>query len=135
MRRTLEDCFHRPCFHHAAAVQNRHPVAGFGDDPEIVGDQDDAHRQLATQAKQQFQNLVLYRDVERSRRLIGQKQFRTGSKRNAEHRALPHATREFVRIARQTPPCVGNADQVQQLDSARARERGRANRGAPQGFR
>ena len=65
--------------------------------PKIVRDQDHAHRQFVAQAQQQLQDLVLYRDVERRRRFIGQQQLRPAGKRDGEHRALPHAAGELVR--------------------------------------
>ena len=47
--------------------------------------------------------------------------FGPPAERNGEHRALPHAAGELVRVAREAPPCVGNADNVQQFDGARTR--------------
>ena len=53
---------------------------------------------LALQLEQQRQDLVLDRDVERGRRLVGQHQLRRAGHRHGDHRALQHAAGPLMRI-------------------------------------
>ena len=54
--------------------------------------------ELVAQPQQQLQDLVLDGDVERGGRLVGQQQLRARGERDGDHRALPHAAGELVRI-------------------------------------
>ena len=82
----------------APGIHHRDAVADFGDDAEIVGDEQDAHAALALQALQQVEDLGLDGDVERRRRLVGDQQRRVAGQRHGDHGALAHAARQFVRI-------------------------------------
>ncbi len=102
-------------FDDPAGIHDSHPVAGGGDDAEVVGDQHDAHRQAVAQIEQQFQDLVLDRHVERCRRLVGQQQFWRTGERDGDHRPLAHAAGELMRIFVQPPFRVGDTDDGHQL--------------------
>ena len=52
------------------------PVAVFGHDAEVVGDQHDAHAELGADVGDQFEHLRLDRHVERGGRLVGDQQLR-----------------------------------------------------------
>ena len=75
------------------------------------------------QPQQQLQDLVLDGDVERRGRLVGQQQLRPAGQRDRDHRALPHAAGELVRIVVEPPLRVRDADLVQQLDRRAPRRR------------
>ena len=69
------------------------------------------------QPSQQLDDLCLYRDVERRRRLIGDQQLRLIRHGHGDHRPLPHAARQFVRILQRSPLWVWNGDKLQHVDS------------------
>ena len=70
----------------------------------------------STRREEQLQDLILDRDVEGRRRLVGQKQLRLRRQRDGDHRALAHPAREFVRIVSESRRRRRNADEVQKLD-------------------
>ena len=98
MLRRLEDLPHRAAFDDAACIHHRHAVAHASDDAEIMGDEQDRHAGLGLQALKQFQVLKLDRDVERSRRLIGDQHPWLAADGDGAHHALLHATAQLVRI-------------------------------------
>ena len=71
------------------------------------------------QLAQQDQHLDLHRGVERGGRLVGEQQARAAGQRDRDHRALPQAARQLVRIGLQAALRRGNLDQLQQLQRAR----------------
>ena len=117
--RPLEDLRDRPGLGNAAGIHHRQPVAGLRDDAEIVRDQHDAHVEVAPQPQDQLQDLVLDGDVERGGGLVRQQELRLGRQGDGDHRALPHAAGELVRIILDARLGRRNADQVQQLDRPR----------------
>jgi hypothetical protein len=54
-----------------AGIENDHVVAEFGDQAEVVGDEEDRALELPPQLAQQVDDLRLQRDVERGRGLVG----------------------------------------------------------------
>ena len=69
-------------------IHHRHPVAGPGDDAEIMGDEDDAHGELVAQVEDQLEDLVLDRHVERRGRLVGEEQLGVAGERDGDHHPL-----------------------------------------------
>ena len=84
-------------------VHDRDLVAGLGDHPEVVRDEDDRHPGLVLELRQQGQDLVLDRDVERGRRLVGEQQLGSHGDRDRDHHPLAHAAAELVRVRAQPP--------------------------------
>ena len=70
------------------------------------------------QIPQQLQNLGLDRDVERGRRFVGDDERRTARERDGNHRALPQATGELVRIVARAARRIGHADGLEQANGA-----------------
>jgi hypothetical protein len=91
------------------------------DDPEVVGDQQHAHRPLGLQAAQQFENLRLDGHVERRRRLIGDQQARIAGQRDGDHHPLLHAAGQLEGILAEAAFRVGDADRRQQFERPFAR--------------
>ena len=85
-------------------------------DAQIVGDEQHAHAELALQVADEVENLRLDGDVERGRRLVGDQQSRLAGQRHRDHRALPHAAREPVRVFMGALGGIGNADQFERFD-------------------
>ncbi len=77
MGRPPEHLGNRADLHDAPGIDHGHAVAGLRHDDEIVRDEHDAHAELAAQAQQQLQDLVLDGDVERRRRLVGEEKLGT----------------------------------------------------------
>ena len=107
-------------FHLAPGVLHDDAIGRFGDQPQVVRDQHQAHAGVALQAQQQVDNLRLDRHVQRRRRLVGNQQAWPARQRHRDHDALAHAARELVRKRRRAPRRVGNTDFVQQLNRTRA---------------
>ncbi len=89
---------HRRVLDHRAAIHHEDLVGGLGDQPEIVGDEDERHAGLLDELDQEVEDLRLDRDVERRRRLIGNEQIGPAGERHGDHRALALATRKLMRI-------------------------------------
>ena len=115
----VEDLVERPFLDHPAGVHHQHPVGDLGDDAEVVGDQDRGQAALAVELLEQAQDLRLDRHVERGGRLVGDQHFRLQRQRHRDHRPLPHAAGEFVRVVVDPALGVGDADRVEQLDRPR----------------
>ena len=93
------------------------------DHAEIVRDDDQRDVEPARQILHQLEDLRLDGDVERGGRLVGDDQLRIAGKPDGDHHALAHAAGELMRILLEPALAVGDADQPQQLERARARLR------------
>ena len=102
-------------------MHDQHPVGDLGDDAEVVGDQDRRQAALAVEPLEQGEDLRLHGDVERRRRLVGDQHLGLQRERHRDHRPLPHAAGELVRVVVDPPRRVGDADRVEQLDRPLAR--------------
>ena len=91
------------------------------DHAEIVRDDDQRDVELARQILHQLEDLRLDGDVERGGRLVGDDELRIAGEPDRDHHALAHAAGELVRILLEPALGVGDADQLQQLERARAR--------------
>ena len=100
----------------AACVHDDHAVAELCDEAEIVRDQDRGGMRLLLRRLEHLDHLSLDRHVERRRRLVGDQELRLVRDRHRDHRALPHAARELVRVLRVAPRRVRDADELEQLD-------------------
>ena len=86
-----------------AGVHQRDPMRDFADDAEIVRDQQHRHPLRLLQFDQQLENLLLDRDVERGRGLVGDQHVGLGRERDRDHHALLLAAGELERIAVDAP--------------------------------
>ncbi len=121
---------HRAALDDAAGIHDRDAVGDLGSDAEIVRHEDHAHAQLALQPPQQDQHLHLHGRVERRRRLVGEQQARLARQRHRDHRALPQAARQFVRVGVEPALRGRDAHEVEQLQRPGARrQRGRPRYG------
>ena len=120
MLRPAEEFLAAGHFDQFAGVHDADAVRHFGDDAEIVGDQQHAHAALALQLRQQVENLRLDGDVERRRRLVGDQQVGLAGQRDGDHHALLHAAGKLEGIFVEPPLGVGDADLAQQFQHALA---------------
>ncbi len=72
--RPAEDIVERAAFHDLAAIHHDDFLGDIGDHPEIVGDQQHGHSELALQLDEQLQDLRLNRYIECGRRLVRDQQ-------------------------------------------------------------
>ena len=128
MRRAVEQLGGRGLLDLAARIHHDHAAAGLGHDAEIVRDQDHGGAGALLQLQHQVEDLRLDGHVERGGRLVGDQQRRIAGERGRDHHALAHAAGELVRIVVEPALGVGNLDQPQHLDGARARLRARSRR-------
>ena len=88
------------------------PVGHFGDDAEIVGDEDERRSEPLLQVRDQAEDLRLDGDVERRRRLVGDEDPRLAGERQRDHRPLAHAAGQLVRILLCAPLRIGHVHQA-----------------------
>ena len=69
-----------------------------GDHPEVVRHQDDSHAELCAQVVDELEDVALDGHVQRGGRLVGDQQPRLAGQRGGDHRPLPHAARQLVRV-------------------------------------
>ncbi len=96
--RAREQLFDRRLFDDAARVHDGDAVGDFGDDAEVVRDEEHGEVARPPQLVDQLKNLRLNGHVERGRRLVGDEQPRVARERHRDHHALPHPARELVRV-------------------------------------
>ena len=70
----VEDVVDGAALDDAAGVHDGDFIAGFGNDAEVVGDEDDAHVQFLLQREEEFEDLGLDGDVESGGGLVGDEQ-------------------------------------------------------------
>ena len=121
MLRAGEQFVDRRALDDLAGIHHRDLVADFGDDAEIVGDQDDRGAAGRLQFAHQVEDLRLQGDVERGGRLVRDQELGIAGQRHRDHDALAHAAGELVRIVVDAPFRRGDVDAAQQLDGALAR--------------
>ena len=102
-----------------AGIHHRDAVAEFGNDPEIVSDEEDGHAEFAPQAVEQVEDLRLDGHVEGGRRLVGNEKLRVAGKRDRDHHALALSARHLVRVAVERLCGRGDADEIEELDRPR----------------
>ena len=74
-------------------------VSGFGDNGQIMGDQQQGHSVFVDQIAQQAQDLSLRRHIQRCRRLIGNQQAGAQSYGHRDANTLTLTARQFMRVA------------------------------------
>ena len=108
-------------FNDFAGIHHGDLVAHFGDDAEIVGDQNDRSAACGLQLAHQIENLRLQGDIERGGRLVRDQEFWIASERHRDHHTLAHAAGKLVRVFVDALFGRGDVHAAQQLDRARPR--------------
>ena len=121
MDRRAHDLAERALLDDLARIHHRDAVADFDRDPDIVGDEDHRHAELALQFAQQQQDLDLHGGIERRGRLVREQDFRLAGQRQRDHRALAHAAGHLVRIGVEPALGGGNPHHLQHFQRARHR--------------
>ena len=105
-------------FDDAARVHHRDAIGGFGDDAEVVRDQQQREVELFLHIAQQLEDLRLHGDVERGGRLVGDDERRPARQGDGNHHALPHAARQLMRVVVHALVGIGDSHRAQQIDRA-----------------
>ncbi len=124
-----EDPPHRAFLGDATGVHDHHPVAGLGDDREVVGDEDEREAELLAQLLEQLEDLGLDHHVQCGRRLVADDDGRVAGQGHRDHRPLAHATRQLVGVG--VRPRARDADPLEQVARPLARRRPSRAGGAP----
>ena len=114
----MEDLIHGPGLDDLTPVHDRHLFAAVGDDAEIVGDHDQRHAETVSEVSQERQDLGLDRDVERSRRFVGDQHLGLAGDGESNHRPLAQSSAERVRVLLRPPLGVRDTGELQALDRA-----------------
>ena len=101
-----------------ARVHDREPIDEAGDDAKVMRDEQERHVQFVAQALQQLEDLRLDRDVEGGGGLVRDQERWLAGQCHGDHRALPHAARELVRVVVDAPLRARDADHAEQVDGA-----------------
>jgi hypothetical protein len=102
--------------HDPAGVHDCDPVGHVGDDAEVMSDEDQAHMPFLLQISEESHDLRLHRDVQCSRRLVGDQDGRVQRDRHSDHDALPHTSGELMREGLDALPGSGDLDPLHQAD-------------------
>ena len=122
--RRLEHLGGRPLLADLPVAHHDDPVGDLADDGEVVGDEQHRHRVPLLQRGDELEDLLLDRDVERGRRLVGDQQLGLAGDRHRDHHPLLLAARQLRRKGVDPEPGIGNAHFVEELDRAPSRLRG-----------
>jgi hypothetical protein len=98
MHRLPEQLGDRRLFDNAAGIHHDDTLREFSNHAKIVRNQHHRHTQFLAQVAQQFQHLGLNRHIERGGRLIRNEKTRLTGNRHGDHRPLPHAAGQTMRI-------------------------------------
>ena len=101
------------------------PVGDLGDDAEIVGDEQHRHATGRLYLPDQREYLRLRRHVERGGRLVGDQDVGLERERHRDHRALPLAAGDLVRIRVEHARRLGQMHRSEHVEDAPAPFRAR----------
>src|SRR5215213_1121311 len=116
MLRRVKYISHARVLDYAARVHDGDPVGGFGDDPEVVRDEEDRQVEFLPEPPEQLEDLRLNGHIEGGRGLVGDQQFGVTGERHGDHHALAHASRELVRVILRAALAVRDLDPRHHLD-------------------
>ena len=105
-----EELSHRTVFDDLARIHDRHFVAHLGDDPQIVGDEDQRHAGVPLQVFEEVQILRLDGHIQVGGGLVGDDQFGAARQGNSADDALPHTATHLMRILAHARRGGRNAD-------------------------
>ncbi|GAA4982808.1 hypothetical protein GCM10025734_04320 [Kitasatospora paranensis] len=99
MLRCAEDFSDGAAFRGAAGVHDEDVVCAFGDDAEVVGDEDDGGAEVALDLREEVEDLRLHGDVQGGGGFVGDEDVGLAHQRHGDHGALAHAAGELVGVA------------------------------------
>ncbi len=117
--RRIENGVSRALFLDPATLEDNQPIGAIGRDPKIMRYEQHGGVVLGAQGVDQIEDAFLHGDVERAGRLVGDDQCRLQGNGDRDQHALPHASRQFMRILRRPPCRIRQPDFFQKFDYAR----------------
>ncbi len=99
--------------HHVARIHDEHAIAEGRDELQVVRDEDQAHAAFGHELVEDAQNFHLHGHVEGGGGLVGDQHVGIGDQHHGDHRALPHAARDFVRIEAEDASRIAHLDGLQ----------------------
>ena len=101
-----------------ARIHHRHFVAGFEDEPEIVGDEQRRSAGAGGEVLDERDDARFHRDVERGGRLVEDEQLRLRQQRHRDDDALLLAAAQLMRIGAHDAVGIGQAHGLDHVDGA-----------------
>jgi D-alanyl-D-alanine dipeptidase len=92
VRRSFKERAHGSGFDDSSGIHHRHPVADAAHHSKVVRDKEHGKSKALSQLCQQFENLRLYRNIERRRGLVGDEQRRAVDDCHGDHDPLALAS-------------------------------------------
>src|SRR5882757_609941 len=123
--RGREDGADGAALHDPAGVHDDHPLGQLGDHTQVVRDEDRRRAGLGLGPAQHVQHLGLNGHVQGRGRLVRDQQGRVVGDRHRDHRALPHAPGELVRVLVHAGLRLRHPHESQQVYSPTERRTGR----------
>ena len=123
VKRRFEETLRPLLFHDAAGIHDENPVTERRGELEVVRDEQHGQLPFPPQRIEDGHDLGLDRDVEGRRRLVGDEHVRVGGKLGGDHDSLEHAAGELSGIRAKDALSFGDADQLEQLESAHPGDR------------
>ncbi len=103
-------------FDDAPSVHDDDVIAGFGNDAEVVGNEDHRAAVVLLDAFDEFEDLCLHGDVECGGRFIGNDEIGAQGEGEGDDHALAHAAGELVGVVARAEFGGGNADEFEHFD-------------------
>ena len=98
-------------FDDPTSLHDDHVVRHIGNNPHVVGNQNDSRTQAFIERPEKVEDFGLNRHIERSSRLVGDEDFGVTRDGLRDHRALSLTTRQLVRIRIERLLRVGQFDE------------------------
>ncbi len=114
MRRLVEHRARRAELDDLTRVHHDEPLREVADERHVVRDEQDRESEPLLQLLDLHHQRALRNDVERGRRLVHDDEVGSEEQRHRDHRPLPHAAAELVRVAAQVDGV--DADELEDLD-------------------
>src|SRR5258706_15748342 len=111
-----EDVVDGPLLDDLAGVHDDDVVDHLGDNPEVVGDQQERRARPVLDRLQELEDLGLDRYVESGRRLVGDEELRLARQGHRDHHALAHAAGHLVGVGLDAALGARDADELEALD-------------------
>lgn len=120
MGRVRQQVARRPAFNDPAGVHDGCLIGDFTDHADVMRNENQAHVAFVLLFFEQFENLSLYRDIERRRRFVGNQHFRVQCQCHRYDDALPHSPGKLVGVVVHSAGGAGDAHSVHHLDGGQS---------------